>query len=109
MTSLTLDDKGIHQGQHAFAPSFLLRDELTQSNLVHVGGNLRRSGNTITHKGDVAPLALECDQGYTAEPDRIAIHAELGDLTGNDRELTLCFALPPHRGGLAWPASDRDP
>ncbi len=102
ITGIALGGTSVNAPSQAYAGGFFIRDVANQSDYYHPGGTLTISGNEIFHQTVVEPLNLNFEATYTAFFDRISIHAELTDLTGADRAITLYFALPILAEGWTW-------
>ena len=102
ITGLALSGVPAQDSAHDYASGFFVRDVISQSDFIHVGGLLTQTGNTIVHSSVVTPLGVAFTAAYTATADRITIHAVLSDTTGSDRALTLYFALPVAAEGWQW-------
>ncbi len=102
VTGLAIDNIPVNDADYAYASGFFVRDVLSQSELIHVGGALSRGESGIAHLADINSLDLKFSAQYTTGPDRIDIHAELQDASGRDRAITLYFALPVNAQGWTW-------
>lgn len=77
----------------------LLRDFAAKSQPQAVRGTVKVIGGKAMHSAKCMNVSVNAT--YTAKPDRIDVHCDLKDLTGNDRAFTLYFALPVH-ADAAW-------
>jgi hypothetical protein len=102
VTGLALDGQAVHDPAHAYAAGFFVHDVAGQSDFIHVGGLLTPTGNVVVHQSALPALDLTFAAVYTATTDRIAVHATLADTRGQDRGLTLYFALPVLGRSWTW-------
>ncbi len=100
--SVKTDGREVANSSAEYASGFLIRDVKTGSGWHQVGGTLSGSGNTLFHSSRVRELALDFRANYTQSADRINISAEVEDISGEDRAISLYFALPVEMTGWEW-------
>jgi hypothetical protein len=94
VTTVMLGGVAVNDPEHAYASGFFVRDVASQSNFMHVGGGLTKTGKQINHTSTILELALDFSATYTAAADRILVHAEVTNTRAGERAVTLYFALP---------------
>jgi hypothetical protein len=102
VTGLSLAGTEVHDLDRGRLGGLFVRDVRAQSDWIHPGGTLVAQGGVVTHEGEVPDLALAVRASYIGGADRIDVHAEVTDGRGQDRAVTLYFALPLRPGGWRW-------
>jgi len=73
---------------------FFARDMAKGSGLVPVTGRLTDANGALRLQGSLPGLDLDLDAAIAAKPDHFRVSGSLRDKTGQDRAITLYFALP---------------
>lgn len=102
LVSLTSDGYELLDPTNVHASGFFVRDVAADSDFVHLGGSVSRSSGNLVYTGSDADLGLSLTATFRNEGDHIAIDASLQDTTGNDRAVTLYFAVPIDPEGYLW-------
>jgi hypothetical protein len=90
------DSAGIH------ASGFYVRDVAAGSDFIHLGGTATQQGNNIVFQGSDAALGLQLTATFQPAGNHIVIDASLKDTRGQDRAVSLYFALPIASQGWTW-------
>jgi len=88
-------------GEAPFA-GFMVRDHERGMTLWPATGRLEQSGRRWHLVSDLAELSLRLHASFIARADHIAVSGELRDYSGEDRAVSLYFAIPIRREQLAW-------
>ena len=102
VASLLVDGQEQVDPGHIYAGGFFVRDVAADSDYVHLGGTVTRSGGKLIYRGADADLGLELTAKFRPRSDHIILDASLQDTTGTDRAISLYFALPIAAEGRTW-------
>ncbi len=81
---------------------FFWRDAAAQSDFRQPQAALERDGDALVLKAQDEQLKLALDARLTAHDDHIRIEGTVRDLTGEDRAVSVYFALPVDAIGWDW-------
>jgi len=85
------------------ASGFFLRDVHVSSDYIHPSTTVTQpSSNTLTLTAQAPDLGLNLNAAMAATTDHISVTGTLADITGQDRAVTLYFALPVDATGWTW-------
>ena len=96
------------QGQEQVNPAtihgsgFFVRDVAGGSDFVHLGGTVTQQGSRLVYSGASTDLGLNLTAQFEGHAKQIVIDASLQDTTGQDRAISLYFALPISSAGRTW-------
>ena len=81
---------------------FFVRDLQRGPGLVPVSGRVRKRDNGLQLRGQAADLGLRLDAEFRAAQTHVAVSGSLRDETGDDRAISLYFALPAAADKAVW-------
>jgi hypothetical protein len=87
---------------NVYASGFYVRDFAADGDYIHLGGTVTRSGSDLVYTASDSTLGLELQATFHSMGSHILIDASLRDATGQDRAVSLYFALPLAPEGRVW-------
>ncbi|MEA3403071.1 MAG: hypothetical protein U9R79_17650 [Armatimonadota bacterium] len=102
LAAVAIDGRELAGGAGAPLLGFFARDAVLDSDLVAFEGDSRRTADGLRVSSRAPGLDLELDAEYRAAEDHIAVDISLRDGSGEDRAVTLYFALPFPPGEVTW-------
>jgi len=102
MSSLQINGQEQLDAANIHAGGFYVRDVAAGSNYVHLGGTVTAAGDGLIYSASDATLGLNLQATFRPGGNHILIDASLQDTTGNDRAISLYFALPIAPTGRTW-------
>ncbi|MCE5241532.1 discoidin domain-containing protein [bacterium] len=101
VTSLSVGDKPWPLTQGALS-GLLLRDAAADGQFVAAGGAVATAEGGLRQAGTNAALKLDFAATYRARPGAVEVQGFVHDLSGQDRAITVRFALPVQAAGGVW-------
>jgi len=89
-------------GESGAISGLLVRDVAKGGPPAMVGGTLTDDEGGVNQTAEIEALGLAVEATYSALGDRIEIAGKVRDLRGEDRAVTLYFALPLDQGPWTW-------
>jgi len=80
----------------------VVRDAVAERKPTMVGGSVEQRDGEVRQKGRVEELGVEVEATYRAAGPYIEVAGKVRDLRGEDRAVTLGFALPVDEGPWQW-------
>ena len=85
-----------------YASGFYVRDFAADGPYVHLGGSVARSGSDLVYSAADSALGLELQATFRSAGTHILVDASVQDTTGQDRAISVYFALPLAPEGWVW-------
>lgn len=102
IAALDLDGSPLVPPGRAYTGGFFVRDAAAGSDFMHFGGAVAPSGNDLQHTASLPTLGLTLSARYAAAGGVLDISGDITDTSGEDRAVTLYFALPLDAAGWTW-------
>ena len=80
----------------------MLRDAATQDPPVMAGGTLKQSGKELRQSARLNGLGLALEATYRSRGDCLEIQGSVADLKGEDRAVSVTFAVPVAEAPWVW-------
>jgi hypothetical protein len=102
VASLQINGQEQLDAANLHASGFYVRDVAAASEYIHLGGTVTQEGDALVYHGSDAALGLNLTVTFRPAANHIVMDASLQDTTGNDRAISLYFALPIAPTGRTW-------
>ena len=102
VAGVALDGKLAGAANDAYPTGLLVRDVAKGGPPVMVGGEVKQTGDGLEQAADIKTLGLGVHATYRTYPTHVEIAGTVADTRGEDRAVTVYFALPVAEGGWQW-------